>query len=407
MLLGYVNLLIILNFIVMLTVEGRWHYRGCFLDNEEDRILPHDMSWKGGSLKKLYYERCKEYVILHGYSIIGIKEDGSCSLCVTGDDCAYDRYGLANPCKPSDTHVFTCNKADDVVGDHDAEEYCDAPLPFKCFRGYDAKKDLINILETSPKCRDDSTSNSCYGFYFDPSNRKEQCRNLFQEILRNYEYSSQQEFTLIPAELEQNFTMGGAVGVVYVWPTPSQNRVVWDAQALREAHERNYCFIDPPYQCKRLFEGSYSNANTSGTAAAVAVDGDAWAASSSSLKKHFRGAGEVGGVFGSAAPWLESSLVAAGAAHVITVEYHAITSLVPQISTITPAQVASQYLADYWLPLDFAASFSSFEHTGLGRYGEEMDPAGDLKAMAQLHCLLQPGGAAASDGAGGPRPAGP
>jgi hypothetical protein len=32
------------------------------------------------------------------------------------------------------------------------------------------------------------------------------------------------------------------------------------------------------------------------------------------------------------------------------------------------------------------------EHVGLGRYGDPLDPGGDLKAMAELNRVLAPGG---------------
>jgi len=32
------------------------------------------------------------------------------------------------------------------------------------------------------------------------------------------------------------------------------------------------------------------------------------------------------------------------------------------------------------------------EHVGLGRYGDPLDPEGDLKAMAELRRVLEPGG---------------
>jgi hypothetical protein len=41
---------------------------------------------------------------------------------------------------------------------------------------------------------------------------------------------------------------------------------------------------------------------------------------------------------------------------------------------------------------DNIASFSSIEHTGLGRYGDPLDPNGDIKAIKQIHCMLKPGG---------------
>jgi SAM-dependent methyltransferase len=41
---------------------------------------------------------------------------------------------------------------------------------------------------------------------------------------------------------------------------------------------------------------------------------------------------------------------------------------------------------------DFATSISSFEHDGLGRYGDPIDPNGDIKAMKNLKKLLKPNG---------------
>ncbi len=40
---------------------------------------------------------------------------------------------------------------------------------------------------------------------------------------------------------------------------------------------------------------------------------------------------------------------------------------------------------------DFIASFSSIEHSGLGRYGDPSDPIGDLREMQKFHCLLKRG----------------
>jgi hypothetical protein len=39
-----------------------------------------------------------------------------------------------------------------------------------------------------------------------------------------------------------------------------------------------------------------------------------------------------------------------------------------------------------------AASYSSIEHTGLGRYGEPLSPSGDLHAIQMINCLLKPRG---------------
>ena len=41
---------------------------------------------------------------------------------------------------------------------------------------------------------------------------------------------------------------------------------------------------------------------------------------------------------------------------------------------------------------DAVVSFSSLEHSGLGRYGEGMHPWGDLVSMAKAWCVMKEGG---------------
>lgn len=41
---------------------------------------------------------------------------------------------------------------------------------------------------------------------------------------------------------------------------------------------------------------------------------------------------------------------------------------------------------------DAIASFSSIEHAGLGRYGDPINPNGDIESMQQIHCMLKPNG---------------
>ncbi len=42
--------------------------------------------------------------------------------------------------------------------------------------------------------------------------------------------------------------------------------------------------------------------------------------------------------------------------------------------------------------IDNAATFSSIEHSGLGRFGDPLSPDGDIEAMRQVHCMIKPGG---------------
>ncbi len=50
------------------------------------------------------------------------------------------------------------------------------------------------------------------------------------------------------------------------------------------------------------------------------------------------------------------------------------------------------YLFSYQGSFDFIASFSSIEHSGLGRFGDPLDPYGDLKEMQKMRCLLKDDG---------------
>jgi hypothetical protein len=97
-------------------------------------------------------------------------------------------------------------------------------------------------------------------------------------------------------------------------------------------------------------------------------------------------------VVGSQSPWAEAALFNAGASHVTTIEYMNITTDYPNYSTLHPTEVAKKYLARSWHPVDFAYSYSSLEHDGLGRYGDALNPYGDFESLARIRCLLRPGG---------------
>jgi SAM-dependent methyltransferase len=97
-------------------------------------------------------------------------------------------------------------------------------------------------------------------------------------------------------------------------------------------------------------------------------------------------------VVGSQSPWAEASLFNAGASHVTTIEYMNITTDYPNYTTLHPSEVAKKYLDRSWSSVDFAYSYSSLEHDGLGRYGDPLNPYGDFESLARIRCLLRPGG---------------
>lgn len=90
-------------------------------------------------------------------------------------------------------------------------------------------------------------------------------------------------------------------------------------------------------------------------------------------------------VFGSMEPWYEAVALAAGATHVTTIEYNTLTYDHPNMTTCTPSEVR---LPDGGFDVGF--SISSFDHDGLGRYGDVVSPIGDLKAMKIARCMMRP-----------------
>jgi len=97
-------------------------------------------------------------------------------------------------------------------------------------------------------------------------------------------------------------------------------------------------------------------------------------------------------VVGTAMPWAEAIVLNLGAEKVTTIEYRDLYIEHPRVSVVTPSQYASRFLNRTAESFDAVVSYSSIEHTGLGRYGDPLMPYGDMEAVAQNWCALKPGG---------------
>ena len=93
-------------------------------------------------------------------------------------------------------------------------------------------------------------------------------------------------------------------------------------------------------------------------------------------------------VIGSEMPWVEACALSLGAREVTTIEYGAIVSTHPQVHTLTPGQVRANP-ERYHEKYDAVVSYSSVEHSGLGRYGDALNPWGDRQAMARAWCMTK------------------
>jgi hypothetical protein len=92
-------------------------------------------------------------------------------------------------------------------------------------------------------------------------------------------------------------------------------------------------------------------------------------------------------VIGSESPWIEAILVNCGAKEVTTVEYN-----VPACDHPVIRAISYQDFCASSKKYDAVITYSSLEHSGLGRYGDALNPSGDLESMEHIFKNLNRGG---------------
>lgn len=97
-------------------------------------------------------------------------------------------------------------------------------------------------------------------------------------------------------------------------------------------------------------------------------------------------------VLGTLTPWAEAIIVNLGASSVTTIEYSKLVIEHSRVTTATPYRLAQQFMNAQIDLFDTVFSYSSLEHSGLGRYGDPITPFGDLEASAQVWCMVKPSG---------------
>jgi len=89
-------------------------------------------------------------------------------------------------------------------------------------------------------------------------------------------------------------------------------------------------------------------------------------------------------IMGSTSPWYEALLIARGAKSCTVIEYSKRKSFHENIEYVQLHEVKGR-------KFDACFSISSYEHDGLGRYGDPLNPNGDLEAMENTKNLLHDG----------------
>ncbi|XP_062613056.1 uncharacterized protein LOC134274836 isoform X2 [Saccostrea cucullata] len=127
-----------------------------------------------------------------------------------------------------------------------------------------------------------------------------------------------------------------------------------------------------------------------------ALGGNYGSSETNALRDGMRNAPGIKGgrvlVIGSENPWVEACVLESGAKEVVTLEYGEIKSLHPQIKTYIPREFRMAFLNNTLGEFDAVVTFSSVEHSGLGRYGDGINPWGDIIAIARAWCVTKKGG---------------
>ena len=95
-------------------------------------------------------------------------------------------------------------------------------------------------------------------------------------------------------------------------------------------------------------------------------------------------------VIGSENPWVEAVALAVGASSIVSLEYGKIQSEHPAIETMTPDVFKQKFNEGSLGLFDVIVTFSSVEHSGLGRYGDALNPWGDVLEVARAYCVCKP-----------------
>ena len=172
----------------------------------------------------------------------------------------------------------------------------------------------------------------------------------------------------IPNELLSQFTMNGAIPLLnWFFDGSKKQKIVWSSN-----------YID-----KFLAKFSLKNVE-SGTVGEESYDGI-----SALLLNCFQKNGIMSkkvAVVGSETPWIEAILLNLNN-QVTTIEYN-----VPEVQD---DRINCLSYSDFTLSkkeFDCIVTFSSIEHSGLGRYGDGLNPNGDIEAMQTIHSNLKSDG---------------
>ena len=212
------------------------------------------------------------------------------------------------------------------------------------------------------------------GPFFNHVKANIQCDRLFRNVEIDRGHGETHAPKDIPAELKKEFTMDGRVNV-------------------------------KPYYFSQIYLGGESRTpiwtkdnikNIIGLAQKDKLGGNYGISETRALRDGLKHAPGIENgrvlVIGSESPWVEACVLEAGAREIVTLEYGRIVSQHDKVRPVLPSEFNQQYLNGTLGTIDGIVTFSSVEHSGLGRYGDALNPWGDILAIAKAWCVTRDGG---------------
>lgn len=177
----------------------------------------------------------------------------------------------------------------------------------------------------------------------------------------------------IPAELLQKYTMNNQIPIFDWWLDArddiNNNNIIWNDDYIT-----NFCNRFTPDNIRNNKEGESPYCHDTCINLLRAFE-------------DYNIKNQHVAVVGSLTPWIEAILINMNN-KVTTIEYNISESNYKNIV----CKDYFQYFENNTNTFDAVVSFSSIEHSGLGRYGDPLDPDGDLKTMRAIHNNLKPNG---------------
>lgn len=217
----------------------------------------------------------------------------------------------------------------------------------------------------------DTSRKGTPGPFFDHINANINCKGLFMNDYYDQSHGLLHAPKVIPEDLLDDFTMGNRTPVRYTY---------FDQQYLGKD-------ALVPVWSRELIENWISLAKQGMLIGNYGID------ETNALRDGLKHAPTIQNgrvlVIGSENPWVEACCLEAGATEVVTLEYGRIISNHSQVKTIVPSEFRLAYLNNSLGLFDAVVTFSSVEHSGLGRYGDTLNPWGDLIAVARGWCVTK------------------